>query len=185
MTQVTQLLLEVQRKTPGSSEELFGILYEELRRLASQQFRRESVGHTLQPTALVHEAFMRLVGASQVHWENRAHFFSAAAEVMRRILIDSARVRRQKKRGGDLSRAFLDDAQDELEPLAEELLDVNDAIAQLESEDSELADIVKLRFFGGLLMEQIAELKGVSKSSIERRWTFAKAWLKAKLEEEA
>ena len=179
--EITQLLHAVGNGTPQASEKLFAMLYDELKRIANHQMRRESTGHTLQPTALVHEAFMRLLGTSECTWENRSHFFGAAAEAMRRILIESARAKGSVKRGGERLRKELDDDPDQSTSIADEILDVNDALVELEAEDEELAEIVKLRFFGGLLMDQIAELKGISKSTAERRWTFAKAWLSRKL----
>jgi RNA polymerase sigma factor (TIGR02999 family) len=179
--EITQLLHAVGNGTPQASERLFAMLYEELKRIANHQMRRESVDHTLQPTALVHEAFMRLLGESECTWENRSHFFGAAAEAMRRILIESARAKSSIKRGGEKRREILNDEQARSAPLADEILDVNDALIELEAEDADLAEIVKLRFFGGLQMEQIAELRGISKSTAERRWTFAKAWLSRKL----
>ncbi len=180
--EITHLLHAVGNGTPQASERLFAMLYDELKRIAKHQMRREAAGHTLQPTALVHEAFMRLLGTDDCTWENRAHFFGAAAEAMRRILIESARARSSLKRGGEQRRQPLDDEPASAAPLADDILDINDALNELEREDSELADIVKLRFFGGLQMDQIAELKQISKSTAERRWTFAKAWLTRKLE---
>lgn len=185
MHQITRLLSAINEGLPNASEHLFALLYDELKRLAGQQMKRESASHTLQPTALVHEAFLRLMGSTDCTWENRAHFFGAAAEAMRRILIEAARSKGAKKRGGGQARKVLEDHQPEALPIADEILDVNDAIADLEKEDPELAEIVKLRFFGGLMMDQIAELKGQSKSTIERRWTFAKAWLSKKLNEQS
>jgi RNA polymerase sigma factor (TIGR02999 family) len=129
----------------------------------------------------VHEAFLRLLGSSDCTWENRSHFFGAASEAMRRILIESARAKSSLKRGGVKKREPLDDEPANSNPVADDILDVNEALIELENEDAELAEIVKLRFFGGLQMDQIAELKGMSKSTAERRWTFAKAWLSRKL----
>lgn len=179
--QITQLLSAISDGVPNASEHLFALLYDELKRMAGHQMRQESASHTLQPTALVHESFIRLMGSEECNWQNRAHFFGAAAEAMRRILIEAARAKGAKKRGGNGARVVLDDQHAQSAPIADEILDVNDAIVALEAEDPELADIVKLRFFGGLMMDQIAELKGQSKSSIERRWAFAKAWLSNKL----
>ena len=179
--EITQLLHAVGNGTPQASERLFAMLYDELKRIANHQMSRESTGHTLQPTALVHEAFLRLMGASECTWENRSHFFGAASEAMRRILIESARAKSSLKRGGAKQREQLNDEPARTAPLADDILDVNDALIELEAEDAELAELVKLRFFGGLQMDQIAELKGMSKSTAERRWTFAKAWLSRKL----
>lgn len=186
MADITQLLSDVQSGAPQASSQLFSLLYEELKRIAASQMRAESAGHTLQPTALVHEAFLRLIGSTGCDWQNRAHFFSAAAEAMRRILIESARARKAQKRGGDAQRVELEELQPSNEmsgavSTPEEILDLNDAITALENEDADLAQLVKLRFYGGLQMDQIAELQGVSKSTLERRWTFAKAWLSYRL----
>ncbi|MEQ1826892.1 MAG: sigma-70 family RNA polymerase sigma factor [Pirellula sp.] len=181
MDDITKILSAIQNGEPSASENLFAMLYDELKRIANQQMRHEAVSHTLQPTALVHEAYVRMLGSENCTWENRAHFFGAAAEAMRRILIESARSKGRKKRGGGAKRIEFDDVEQPDSPLADEVLDINDAVIALEAEDPELAELVKLRFFGGLMMDQIAELQGVSKSTIERRWTFAKAWLGRRL----
>jgi RNA polymerase sigma factor (TIGR02999 family) len=178
---ITKVLLRAQAGEAQASENLFAILYGELKRIASQQMRNESVSHTLQPTALVHEAYVRMLGGESCTWENRSHFFGAAAEAMRRILIESARSKGRKKRGGNAKRVEFQDAEQSNSPLADEVLDINDAVIALEVEDKELAELVKLRFFAGLMMDQIAEIQGVSKSTVERRWTFAKAWLNRRL----
>lgn len=182
MTDITQLLSAVQSRSPQASDQLFALLYNELKRIAANQMRGESASHTLQPTALVHEAFLRLIGNANCDWQNRAHFFGAAAEAMRRILIEAARARQALKRGGDNQRVeFEFDQADGDYSSPDEILDLNEAIIQLENEDADLAQLVKLRFYGGLQMDQIAELQGVSKSTVERRWIFAKAWLSHKL----
>lgn len=183
MADITQLLSAVQAGAPQASSQLFSVLYEELKRIAASQMRAESASHTLQPTALVHEAFLRLIGSANCDWQNRAHFFGAAAEAMRRILIESARAKKAQKRGGENQRVELQDRQAAADAPSspEEILDLNDAIIQLENEDADLAQLVKLRFYGGLQMDQIAELQGISKSTAERRWTFAKAWLSHRL----
>lgn len=182
--QITQLLSAISDGVPNASEHLFALLYDELKRMAGHQMRQESSSHTLQPTALVHESFLRLMGSEDCNWQNRAHFFGAAAEAMRRILIEAARAKGAKKRGGRSSREILEEHHAQSGPIADEILDVNEAIIALEAEDKELAEIVKLRFFGGLTMDQIAELKGQSKSTTERRWAFAKAWLSDRLDQD-
>lgn len=182
LADITQLLSAVQAGAPQAYGQLFSVLYEELKRIAASQMRAESASHTLQPTALVHEAFLRLIGSANCDWQNRAHFFGAAAEAMRRILIESARAKKAQKRGGENQRVELQDEQVEDEQTTpDEILDLNDAIIQLENEDAGLAQLVKLRFYGGLQMDQIAELQGISKSTAERRWVFAKAWLSHRL----
>ncbi len=181
MADITQLLCAVQSGEPQASSQLFSVLYDELKRIANSQMRAESANHTLQPTALVHEAFLRLIGGASCDWQNRAHFFGAAAEAMRRILIEAARAKKAQKRGGENQRVEIQDDHAEDSSTPDEILDLNDAITQLENEDAALAQLVKLRFYGGLQMDQIAQLQGISKSTAERRWTFAKAWLSHKL----
>jgi RNA polymerase sigma-70 factor, ECF subfamily len=176
--EITQMLLEL---TDGNEEVVNQILphiYDELRRLASSYLRRERSNHTLQPTALVHEAYMKLIDQSRVKWQNRAHFFGIAAQVMRRILMDHARKHTAEKRGGDA----------ELLPIEEEILIVShdksaelvaldDALNQLAEMDERKAKIVELRYFGGLSIEETAEVLGVSVPTINREWRMAKAWL--------
>ena len=177
--QITQLIHAAARDEPLASQRLFGLLYTELRSLAVQKMRCERANHTLQPTALVHEAYLRLLRDQALSWENRAHFFGAAAESMRRILIESVRSKRRLKRGGKAAQVELRESEIGAERTInlDEALDLNDAVSALEKEDPELAKIVKLRFFGGQSMESIAEMFGVSLSAIERRWRFARAWL--------
>lgn len=176
--EITQMLLEL---TDGNEEVVNQILphiYDELRRLASSYLRRERSNHTLQPTALVHEAYMKLIDQSRVKWQNRAHFFGIAAQVMRRILMDHARKHTAEKRGGDA----------ELLPIEEEILVVShdksaelvaldDALNQLAEMDERKAKIVELRYFGGLSIEETAEVLGVSVPTVNREWRMAKAWL--------
>lgn len=166
---------------PAASEELFALVYEGLRRLAQSRMKGERLGHTLQPTALVHEAFVRLVGGGQVAWQSRAHFFAAAGEAMRRILVDRARARARLKRGGDGRRAPGRAALSELtlstEPEPGLMLLLDDALAQLERDDPQAATIVRLRFFAGLSVAEIAEALGVSPRSVDRDWAYARARL--------
>ena len=176
--EITRMLLEL---TDGNEEVVNQILphiYDELRRLASSYLRRERSNHTLQPTALVHEAYMKLIDQSRVKWQNRAHFFGIAAQVMRRILMDHARKHTAEKRGGDA----------ELLPIEEEILIVShdksaelialdDALQQLAEMDERKARIVELRYFGGLSIEETAEVLGVSVPTVNREWRMAKAWL--------
>lgn len=176
---VTELIHAAARGEPLASQRLFGLLYAELRDLAVLKMRTERANHTLQPTALVHEAYLRLLRDQSLSCENRAHFFGAAAESMRRILIESVRSKRRLKRGGEVAQVELRDSEIGAESSIhlDQVLDLNDAVSALEKEDPELAKIVKLRFFGGQSMESIAEMLGVSLSTIERRWRFARAWL--------
>jgi RNA polymerase sigma-70 factor, ECF subfamily len=181
-SEITQMLIEL---TGGNKEVVNQILphiYDELRRLAGSYLRRERADHTLQPTALVHEAYMNLIDQKQVHWQNRAHFFGIAAQVMRRILMDHARKHTAEKRGGDAEKL----------PLEEEILIVShdrsadlialdDALENLATFDPQKARIVELRYFGGLSIEETAEVTGVSVPTINRQWRMAKAWLHAEL----
>jgi RNA polymerase sigma factor (TIGR02999 family) len=161
-----------------SAERLLPLVYEELRRLASRRLKREAPGQTLQPTALVHEAYLRLVGKdSDRRWEGRGHFFAAAAEAMRRILVDRARDRRRLKRGGGLGRVDLDSAAASLEDPGDELIDLDEALTELGREDHLCARLVNLRFFAGLTQAEAAELLGLPRRTADRHWAYARAWL--------
>jgi RNA polymerase sigma factor (TIGR02999 family) len=160
-----------------AAEELLPIVYNELRRLAAHRLAAELPGQTLQPTALVHEAYVRLVGSEDPRWENRGHFFAAAAEAMRRILVDRARSKRRARHGGGRQRVELDKVTLAVDAPAEELLALDEALSKLEREDPEKARLVKLRFFAGLTSQQAAEALGVSKATADRHWAFARAWL--------
>jgi RNA polymerase sigma factor (TIGR02999 family) len=168
-------------KTP--SEELLPLVYEELRRMATARMARESAGQTLQPTALVHEAWLQLVGEGGRTWKNRAHFFGAAADAMRRILIDNARRKAALKRGGGQSRADIEDLELSAAMPDEQMLLIDEALACLEAEDPERARVVTLKFFGGLTNEEVAETLGVSLRTVVRHWTLAKIklfqWIRA------
>jgi len=165
----------------AASETLFALVYEGLRRLAQSRMKGERPGHTLQPTALVHEAFVRLVGGGQIAWQSRAHFFAAAGEAMRRILVDRARARARLKRGGDgrhvPARVALSELTLSTEPEPGVMLLLDDALAQLDRDDPQAATIVRLRFFAGLSVEEAAEALGVSARSIDRDWAYARARL--------
>lgn len=185
MEDLTQALNAMRRGELGAADQLLEQIYAELRRLAAHQLAAERPGQTLQATALVHEVYLRLVGgASPENWDHRGHFFSAAAEAMRRILIDNARRKLRPKHGGDRRRIDLTIA-NVAGPLADEqLLDLDEALAQLEREHAEKAAVVKLRFFAGLTNEQAAEALGISTATAQRHWTFARAWLFALLDEQ-
>jgi len=182
---LTEYLLNTGEDSPAQiAETLLPEVYDELHSLAEKYLRRERKNHTLQPTALVHEAFMRLVDQSRVDWKGRTHFLAVGAEAMRRILIDHARARRRGKRGGDWHRVVLSEAeaaqkQDEVDSVA-----LHEALERLAALDEQQARIVELRFFGGLTVEEVAHVLGVSKRKIEGDWTHAKAWLSAQLEPE-
>ncbi|MFN3193586.1 MAG: ECF-type sigma factor [Aureliella sp.] len=179
---VTQVLIQVQAGKPGASDRLLTLLYNELRDLAAARLRHEKPGQTLQATALVHEAYLKLT-SNQGHesWDSRHHFFAAAAEAMRRILIDNARRKNALKRGGQLQQASVDLDQSPAPEDDVPLLDLDEALERLESHDSQAASLVKLRFFTGLTVAQAAEVLGLSQRSAERVWAYAKAWLYERL----
>ncbi len=170
----------------ATAKDLFPLVYDELRRLAKRYMVRETPGHTLQPTALVHEAYLKLVDQTRANWKGETHFFAVGARVMRRLLVDHARVRGAQKRGAGWQSVTLSGA---LDPLGEEvldreqLLDLNAALEQLAQIDEREARIVTLRFFGGLTVEQVAEVIGVSKRTVENDWRHAQAWLRLRLSE--
>ena len=164
------------------SPELLPVVYEELRRLARARLARERPGHTLQATALVHEAYLRLLGGKAASWDDRGHFFAAAAEAMRRILIEHARARAAVKRGGGRRREELaDDLQPIVTPLgdADDLLALDEALQKLAGEDPGKAELVKLLFFAGMTLAEAAEVLGMSRTAAHRQWTYARAWLRS------
>jgi RNA polymerase sigma factor (TIGR02999 family) len=177
---VTQLLLAWSNGDQGALDELTPLVYDELRRLAGAYMRRERLGHTLQTSALVHEAFLRMID-QRVAWQNRAHFFGIAARLMRRILVDYARSKDASKRGGGEIHLALDEALDEAEAQDADLIALDDALTSLASFDSRQSRIVELRYFGGLTIEETAEAIGVSPATVEREWNLARAWLRREL----
>jgi len=177
VSQVTQILEAIQRGNPKASEELLPLVYDELRKLAAHKMASERPGQTLQPTALVHEAWLRLVGDRAFEFENRAHFFAAAAEAMRRILVESARRKKRLKHGGQLERVDVDAVELSLPMPDDELLALDEALDRLAKVDLRAAEVVKLCFFVGLTQEQAARELDVSLSTAERLWAFARAWL--------
>lgn len=177
MIEFTRLLNEAQRGNSEAAEELLPLVYDELRRLAAQKMATEAAGHTLQPTALVHEAWLRLAGSDQQDWENRAHFFGAAAEAMRRILVDHARRKQSQKRGAGAAHEELNEMSLTLAAPPEEILKVNEALDSLAVEDPQAAELVKLRYFVGMTMEETASTMNLGKRTAEGLWTYAKAWL--------
>jgi RNA polymerase sigma factor (TIGR02999 family) len=177
MSDVTQILERVEQGDGKAAEELLPLVYEELRKLASAKMALEQPGQTLQPTALVHEAWLRLVSNQQQHWNGRAHFFGAAAEAMRRILIEAARRKGRLRHGGGVERVSLEGLDIPENQPEERLVQVSDALDQLTKEEPEATEIVKLRYFAGLSNPQVAETLGISLRSVERKWTWAKAWL--------
>jgi RNA polymerase sigma factor (TIGR02999 family) len=175
--QVTQILDAVGAGDPQAAEKLLPLVYEELRRLAAVKMANEAPGQTLQPTALVHEVWLRLSQQSRTDWKNREQFYAVASEVMRRILVDRARRRRSGKHGGGLERVDLDVVESVVRGDDALVLQVHDALARLEAEDAVKAEVVKLRFFVGLENAEIAAILGVSEKTVQRHWAFAKAWL--------
>jgi RNA polymerase sigma factor (TIGR02999 family) len=181
MSDVSRILGAIESGDPSAAGELLPLVYDELRRLAVQRLSQEKPGQTLQATALVHEAYVRLVDAPESQaWNGRGHFFAAAAEAMRRILIDAARRKRRPKHGGDRRRIDLDDVIAASEP-REDLLALDDALNRLAQEDAAKAELVKLRYFAGLSLEQAAACQGISPATAKRRWAVARAWLYAAL----
>lgn len=181
MNEVTRILNAMAANETSAVDQLLPAVYEELRRLARFRMSAEAPGHTLQPTALVHEAWLRLVVPGQQNWENRAHFFSAAAEAMRRILVEHARRRLSQKRGGGVTPAELDENILMLAAPPDELVAINEALEQLAKQDPQSAELVKLRYFVGMTMEEAAEAMGLAVRTTERLWTFARAWLKREI----
>jgi RNA polymerase sigma factor (TIGR02999 family) len=177
MSQVTLILQAIERGEKHSSEELIPLVYDELRRLAAVRLAAERAGQTLQPTALVHEAWLRLIEGQAQTWENRAHFFAAAVEAMRRILIERARRKSRIKHGGGQQRVDIEKIDIANALPDEKVLLVDEALERLEREDPETAQIVKLRFFGGLNNDEIANITGKNGRAIHRQWDFAKVWL--------
>ena len=179
---LTLLLDQVDSGDHTAADQLFSLVYEELRQLAASQMRSESSNHTLQSTALVHEAWIKLVGNRQTsEWKNRGHFFAAASQAMRRILVDAARTRQRDKRGGLSQQHELREG-DLITKLDEDLIALNEALEQLQQEDSAKAELVDLRYFGGFTNKQAAEQLGISTATAERHWTFARAWLRTRLD---
>jgi RNA polymerase sigma factor (TIGR02999 family) len=174
---LTHILVRVERGDPRAAEELLPLVYGELRRLAAQKMAREAPGHTLQPTALVHEAWLRISGSEPSRWNGRDHFFAAAAEAMRRILIENARRKRALRHGGDQQRLALENLEIPAELKEDQLLALDDALETLSRQDKVKAHVVKLRFFVGLTNEEVAELLGMSAPTAKRYWAYARAWL--------
>ena len=177
MNEVTRILDAMQQGDTKAGEQLLPLVYEELRRLAAYKMAGEASGHTLQATALVHEAWLRLAGPSPPNWQNRAHFFAAAAEAMRRILVEHARRKQSLKRGGGAAREELHESALVLAAPADELLAVHEALDNLATKDSQAAELVKLRYFVGMTMEEASAAMGLAPRTAARLWTYAKAWL--------
>ena len=184
MADVTWILSQMEAGDPSAAEQLLPLLYEELRKLAAARLSQESPGQTLQATALVHEAYIRLVDVKKPqHWQSRGHFFAAAAEAMRRILLNRARDRNRLKRGGGRHRIDFDQIEVALDTPDEQLLALDEAIEALATEDKDCANLVKLRFFAGLSIREAAESLGISPRTANRHWVYARAWLYARLDD--
>lgn len=177
MTDVTRILNAIEQGDSRAVDKLLPAVYDELRHLAAWKLSQEPPGQTLQATALVHEAYIRLVGIEAQNWKGRTHFFSAAAEAMRRILIENARRKQRLKHGGGRQRVGFEDATMAIEEPSENLIALDEALAKLESTDKVKSELVKLRYFAGLTLEQAAELLGISTTTAKRYWAYAKAWL--------
>src|SRR5262245_33027820 len=177
MSDVTRILDAIQQGCANASDELLPLVYQELRRLAAYKMAHEMPGHTLQPTALVHEAWLRLVGTDDVGWNGRTHFFGAAAEAMRRILIENARRKRAVRHGGGQARLDLDDVEIVAPAKEDELLALNEALEKFAALDEQKAELVKLRYFVGHTIEEAAEILGVSVPTANRWWSYSRAWL--------
>ena len=189
MTDFTRILSAIEQGDPRAAEELLPLVYEELRNLAAQKLAQEKPGQTLQATALVHEAYLRLVQSPQREqgqsWDSRGHFFAAAAEAMRRILIDNARRKRRPKHGGDRQRVDLNEAAVLTDTPSHDLLALDEALTKLAAEEPAKAELVKLRFFAGLTIPEAAQMLGISVATAERHWTYARVWLYSELTQES
>lgn len=185
--QITGVLAAVERGEAGASADLLPLVYEHLRRLARARMAQIPPGNTLQPTALVHEAYLRVVKVPGQQWNGRGHFFAAAAEAMRRILVEQARRKASRKHGGKHERLDIDEIDGleiAIDPPHEDMLDLDRALRSLEAIDRDKAGVVLLRYFGGLNREEIAESLGLSPRTVDRHWTFARAWLHRELDED-
>jgi len=182
VSDVTQILGQIEDGDGKAAEKLLPLVYDELRKLAAAKMAQENPGQTLQATALVHEAYIRLVDVDKAqHWDSRGHFFSAAAEAMRRILVNRARDKGRKKRGGELQRINLSKIEIAVETPDDDLLALDEAVERLAEENQECANVVKMRFFAGLSAEEAATALGIAKSTADRYWAYARAWLFAEL----
>jgi RNA polymerase sigma factor (TIGR02999 family) len=183
MNEVTHILSAIEGGDPHAAEQLMPLVYEELRKLAAQKLAQEKPGQTLQPTALVHEAYLRLVASADAsepreqHWNSRGHFFAAAAEAMRRILIEQARRKHSQREGGERRRCQLTDENLVEMPHSDAILDLDAALSKLGSTDPKAAELVKLRVFAGMTIEEIAQAQGISPRTVKRTWSYARAWL--------
>ena len=177
----TQILAELKAGDANATERLFPLVYREFRAMAARYLRNERVDHTLEPTALVHEAYLKMIDQNRIDWQGRTHFFAVAAQAMRRVLIDHARQHRRQKRGGGRQKIMLDESLAISPKRAEELVALDEALDRLAGLDQRQAKVVEMRFFGGMKVEEVAKVLEVSKRTVEGDWTMAKAWLKREL----
>src|SRR2546422_562787 len=184
MSDVTRIIEAIQLGDPEAADKLLPLVYEELRKLAASKMANEAAGNTLQPTALVHEAWLRLVGNDNPKFAGRAHFFGAAAEAMRRILIDRARRKRAMRHGGGQKRVDVEDFEIASATADDQLLAVNEALDKLAAQDKQKAELVKLRYFIGMTIEEAAQILGVSEPTAKRYWAYARAWLYHEIQKE-
>ncbi len=184
MADVTELLSAIEQGDPHAAGRLLPLVYDELRRLAAQRLTREAAGQTLEPTALVHEAYLRLVGRdADQPWDSRGHFFAAAAEAMRRILVENARRKKRTRHGGQRRRVELDEGDLAVVPPPDRLLALDEALTRFAAVNADAAQVVQLHFFGGMTLEQVAQTLGVSSATVKRRWAYARAWLRCAMDE--
>ena len=181
MTDVTQILSQIEQGDPNAAEHLLPLVYDELRNLAAAKMAQEKPGQSLQATALVHEAYLRLLGANVDKWNSREHFFRAAAEAMRRILVDGARRRKRLKRGGEADRVDLFESDLITQVAPDQLLAVDETLQRLTEEDSQGAELVKLRYFAGFSVEEAADILQISRATAYRHWNYARAWIRDEL----
>ena len=181
MNEVTQILSSIEQGDTRAADQLFPLVYDALRELAAAKLAHEAPGQTLQATALVHDVYLKLVESTAQHWNSRGHFFAAAAEAMRRILVDRARKKQSLKHGGDRVREPLDEASVMAPEVGEDLVALDEALEHLEAQDAEAAELVKLRFFAGLTSAQAAAAMGISPRTADRAWTYARTFLLAEL----
>jgi RNA polymerase sigma factor (TIGR02999 family) len=181
MSDVTRILSAIEKGDPVAADELLPLVYHELRKLAAHKMANEAPGQTLQPTALVHEAYLRLVGKEDKKWTGRAHFFAAAAEAMRRILIDNARRKRAQRHGGGQQRVDVEEVEIASDTEDDQLLAINEALDRLAAKDKVKAELIKLRYFVGMTIEEAARILDISEPTAKRYWTYARAWLYAEI----
>lgn len=181
MTDVTRILNAIEQGDAGATGELFPLVYDELRIIAARKMFHEPPGQTLQATALVHEAFIRLVGDETTSWDSRDHFFLAAAEAMRRILVENARRKKSQKRGGEYERVNLDEMTISITGPSDDIIAVSEAVDKLSAKDPEVADLVKLHHFAGLTLDQVAQIRGIGRRTVVKYLSYARAWLRREI----